>query len=68
MKIVFVSNYFNHHQKALSDAFFNYTNGNYFFIQTSPMSEERIKLGYKEECLPNYVLVSYDDCTKERCN
>ena len=46
MKIVFVSNYFNHHQKALSDELFRLTDGNYTFISTTLMREERRQLGY----------------------
>lgn len=60
MKIVFVSNYYNHHQSALSQAFYNYTQGEYRFIQTVPMEEERIKMGWGEG-LPNFVIESYKD-------
>lgn len=60
MKIVFVSNYYNHHQSALSQAFYNYTQGEYRFIQTVPMEEERIKMGWGEN-LPNFVIESYKD-------
>ncbi len=48
MKVVFVSNYFNHHQKSLSDALFAHLNTEYSFIATSHMSKERSDLGYKE--------------------
>ena len=60
MKIVFVSNYYNHHQSALSQAFYKYTQGEYRFIQTVPMEEERIKMGWGEN-LPNFVIESYKD-------
>lgn len=60
MKIVFVSNYYNHHQSALSQAFYNNTQGEYRFIQTVPMEEERIKMGWGEN-LPNFVIESYKD-------
>lgn len=60
MKIVFVSNYYNHHQSALSQAFYNYSHGEYRFIQTVPMEEERIKMGWGED-LPNFVIESYKD-------
>ena len=46
MKLTFVSNYFNHHQRPLSDAF-NATPGvDYTFIQTEDMEEERIRMGW----------------------
>ena len=59
MKIVFVSNYFNHHQRDLSDNLYKYTGGNYYFIETSKITEERIKLGWKLHNYPEYVKFSY---------
>lgn len=46
MKIVFVSAYFSHHQFALSEALWRQTKGNYVFIETKEMTEERVALGY----------------------
>lgn len=63
MQICFLSNYFNHHQKPVSDAFYKITSGRYFFIATSEISEWRKKLGYKEMSAP-YVL----DYNKENTN
>lgn len=63
MKIVFISNYFNHHQKPLSDAMFNLLGENYRFIETEPMKEERVKLGYKKTT-QSYV-ISYDEFIKD---
>lgn len=60
MRIVFVSNYYNHHQAPLSEAFYIKTNGNYYFIQTMPMEDERKKMGW-EENLPDFVIESYKD-------
>ena len=59
MKIVFVSNHYNHHQSELSKAFYELTDGNYTFIQTSTMSEERIRLGWGVS-LPSWVKLSYE--------
>ena len=47
MKIVFLSNIFCHLQKPLSDRLFQLTNGNYWFVETQKMPEERTALGYK---------------------
>lgn len=58
--VVFISNYFNHHQKPLSDALFSLLGGGYYFIETEPMSEERIKLGYGMATYPEYVIRSAD--------
>lgn len=49
MKIVFVSNYYNHHQSALSNALYRLTDGKYRFIATEPIEEERLKMGWSDE-------------------
>lgn len=67
MTIIFLSNYYNHHQAPLSEAFYRLTDGNYFFIQTMPLEEERQKLGWGEN-LPSFVLESYKDkITYQKC-
>ena len=51
MRLVFVSNYFNHHQQPVSDRLFELcenNGGSYTFIQTEPMEEERLKMGWGE--------------------
>ena len=68
MKVVFVSNYYNHHQSAISEEFFNQTNGQYRFIQTEPMEEERRNMGWGQNGLPSFVMESYKDkATYRRC-
>ena len=62
MQITFVSNYINHHQIPVSDELFKLTNGSYTFIQTEPMEEERIKMGWDVNSLNKpYVKLFYDD-------
>lgn len=46
MNIVFVSNYINHHQLPLSEELIKLSGGNYTFLATEPMSEERKKMGW----------------------
>ncbi|MEG1847962.1 MAG: glycosyltransferase [Lachnospiraceae bacterium] len=46
MKITTVSNYINHHQIPLSNALYQVLGEEYHFIQTEPMEEERIKMGW----------------------
>lgn len=46
MQITFVSNYINHHQLPMSEALSELTGGNYTFIQTEPISGERVKMGW----------------------
>lgn len=48
MKIVFISNYFNHHQAPLSDALHRQTQGNLLFVETASMPRERRVLGYPQ--------------------
>lgn len=47
MKITFVSNYINHHQIPLSNALYGMLEGEYCFVQTEPMEEERLKMGWQ---------------------
>jgi len=46
MKLTFVSNYINHHQIPLSNVLYENLGDDYAFIQTEPMEEERIKMGW----------------------
>jgi len=52
MKIVFLSNYFSHHQKPLCDALAQITE--FTFIATEPMPQERKALGW-DTAEPDYV-------------
>ncbi len=61
MKVVFVSNFFNHHQKPLSDALYEKTEGNYRFVETKRITEERLQMGWGGEDTPAYVMKSYED-------
>ena len=45
MKVVFASNYFNHHQKFLSDAFYKRLGEKYSFLETEPMEADRANGG-----------------------
>ena len=56
MKVVIISNYFNHHQKPLCEAMYQSIGENFRFIVTSEMREERKKLGYGVEETPSYVI------------
>lgn len=60
MKVVFLSNYLNHHQKPLSDELYRLTGGQYHFVATMPMSEARRKLGYKE-LEATYLVICYGE-------
>ena len=66
MKITMISNYINHHQIPFSNALFEKMGDGYHFIQTEPMEEERIQMGWGVEAeeIP-YVLFLEKDL--EQC-
>ena len=49
MKITMISNYINHHQIPFSNALYEKLRDDYHFIQTEPMEEERIQMGWGVE-------------------
>lgn len=68
MKIAFVTNYYNHHQKPLADELFSLVGDDYYFIETAPISAERLELGWGGEERPSYVLQNYtDEASRIRC-
>ena len=62
MQVVFVSNYFNHHQLSFCDALYELLEGSFCFLQTQPMEEERVKMGWQAEERP-YVRYTQQDST-----
>lgn len=54
--LVFLSNYFNHHQKPLSDALYDQLGDGYIFIETQAMDSERESMGWGMENYPEYVV------------
>ncbi len=63
MKIVFVSNYINHHQIPFCDAMWKETEGQFTFIQTQPMEEERVRMGWQEKNQQEYLHCYYEEET-----
>lgn len=53
MNVVFLSNYFNHHQKPLSDSLA--ARVHYTFIATAQITAERLSMGWGTEEDPEYV-------------
>lgn len=62
MTITFVSNYINHHQIPFSNALYERLGEDYCFIQTMPMEEERVAMGWSVDVrsLP-YVHCLYEE-------
>lgn len=59
--VVFVSNYINHHQIPFCDAMYELLQGSFIFVQTEPMEEERMRMGWHEEEKPAYVRCFYEE-------
>ena len=59
MQVTFVSNYINHHQIPVSDELYAHLGEKYHFVQTEPMEEERIKMGWGAEVKNLPYLVCY---------
>lgn len=59
MKVVFVSNYINHHQIPFCNAMYERLNGEFVFVQTEPMEAERVQMGWDESGIPSYVKCYY---------
>lgn len=66
MKLTIVSNYINHHQIPMANELYRKLGAGFAFIQTSPMEEERVKMGWGDEVksIP-YLKLYYEEC--ERC-
>ncbi len=66
IKITFVSNYINHHQIPFSNAMYERLGEEYHFVQTEPMEEERVRMGWGEDFsnIP-YLLLFYEQ--EEAC-
>ena len=62
MQITFVSNYINHHQTPVSDELYRLVGDGYTFVQTEPMEEERISMGWDKSAAERpYVKLYYKD-------
>ncbi len=59
MTLTFFSNYFNHHQKALCDAWYALLRDGFTFVETMPMEQFRADMGWGEED-PPYLLRTYE--------
>lgn len=62
MKIVFLSNYFNHHQLSLSDALWQETGGDFAFVEAGEMPRGRRLLGYPTVQRPYLLRLREDAC------
>lgn len=59
--VIFLSNYFNHHQKPFSDSMYRKLGSGYKFVATEKMDEERRNMGWKMDEIPEYVCEAISD-------
>lgn len=61
IKLVFISNFFNHHQLPLCTELMSELNESFRFIATTPVPEERLRMGYSNynDKYP-FVIKAYD--------
>lgn len=57
---VFVSNYLNHHQIPFCNAMYRLLKGQFLFIQTLAMEEERIRMGWNDQPDVPYLKLYYE--------
>ena len=65
MRFVFVSNYLNHHQIPFCRAMYERMKGSFVFIQTEPVEEERLRMGWNGEVQEPYLTLFYEQ--PEKC-
>jgi len=64
INVTFVSNYINHHQIPFCESMcrlLKERGGSFTFVQTEPMEDERVKMGWKEENEIPYVRRFYEE-------
>lgn len=61
IKLVFISNFLNHHQLPLCEEFLSLLGGSFRFVATQPISEDRLQMGYVNynDMCP-FVVKAYD--------
>ncbi len=67
MKIVYFSNFINHHQANVSEELYSLTGGNYTFVELCPIYDWLVKSGYPDFSGKPYVLQAWksDDNLKK---
>lgn len=67
MKIVFCSNYMNHHQEEMACEFHKLLGENYSFIACTPFNKKRLKLGYEDMNKKyDFIICPYEDKEQKR--
>jgi len=68
MKLVFITNYYNHHTGPLSDAWYDLLGSEYLQVCTEPVEDERLKLGWASNNAAGkpYLAFAYESPAKAR--
>lgn len=66
MKIVFVTNMMNHHQKPVADYLYSQFGSDYVFVTTMPIPQKFLDVGYKNNDDISYILPYYIEKNKEK--
>ncbi len=61
MKLLFISNYINHHQIPFCNAMYALLGDEFAFLQTEPMEEERIRMGWQQDVDRPYLIRYYEN-------
>lgn len=62
MKLTIVSNYINHHQIPLANELHQKLGSDFAFVQTEPMEEDRVKMGWGSEVTSlSYLKLYYEE-------
>lgn len=61
MRIVFLSNFMNHHQLPLSQALLKQTDGEYHFVACEELYSEQKQLGFEDMNQKEFVIRPYED-------
>lgn len=67
MKIVFFSNFLNHHQVMVADELYKQTNGNFVFVEIMPMPFWIKKSGYPVFSGKPYLLQAWKNDDSKKC-
>ena len=61
MKLIFISNFINHHQVPISEELFRLLKGGFTFVETIPMNDWLKKGGYTDFSSKSYVLKAWEN-------
>ncbi len=65
-KLIFVSNYLNHYQKALADEFVKIFGTDYAFVAMTPFNQKRLAIGFNDMNQAPFVVRAYESPESER--